>query len=178
MYPEGGQQGRALLTNRGGSSSFFTHPWEGDQGVARIRHAAAAAAKSLQSCLTLCDLRDGSPPGSPVLGIRHELGSIQGCRAGRESLSLPFLIIVNGSPPLESPPELLGPTLFFFFSHFLSLCAPPRPSHAHSSFSTIMRQTRPRKTAPASPFLRGGQLGRYQQTERGCFCSEYQQVHL
>ena len=28
--------------------------------------AAAAAAKSLQSCLTLCDPIDGSPPGSPV----------------------------------------------------------------------------------------------------------------
>ena len=26
----------------------------------------AAAAKSLQSCLTLCDPIDGSPPGSPV----------------------------------------------------------------------------------------------------------------
>ena len=31
--------------------------------------AAAAAAKSLQSCLTLCDPTDGSPPGSPVPGI-------------------------------------------------------------------------------------------------------------
>ena len=29
----------------------------------------AAAAKSLQSCLTLCDSIDGSPPGSPVPGI-------------------------------------------------------------------------------------------------------------
>ena len=29
----------------------------------------AAAAKSLQSCLTLCDPTDGSPPGSPVPGI-------------------------------------------------------------------------------------------------------------
>ena len=29
----------------------------------------AAAAKSLQSCPTLCDLIDGSPPGSPVSGI-------------------------------------------------------------------------------------------------------------
>ena len=29
----------------------------------------ATAAKSLQSCLTLCDPRDGSPPGSPVPGI-------------------------------------------------------------------------------------------------------------
>ena len=31
--------------------------------------AAAAAAKSLQSCLTLCDPIDGSPPGSAVPGI-------------------------------------------------------------------------------------------------------------
>ena len=30
---------------------------------------AAAAAKSLQSCLTLCDPRDGSPAGFPVPGI-------------------------------------------------------------------------------------------------------------
>ena len=30
---------------------------------------AAAAAKSLQSCPTLCDPMDGSPPGSPVPGI-------------------------------------------------------------------------------------------------------------
>ena len=28
--------------------------------------AAAAAAKSLQSCLTLCNPMDSSPPGSPV----------------------------------------------------------------------------------------------------------------
>ena len=31
--------------------------------------AAAAAAKSLQSCPALCDPIDGSPPGSPVPGI-------------------------------------------------------------------------------------------------------------
>ena len=30
---------------------------------------SAAAAKSLQSCLTLCDPIDGSPPGSPIPGI-------------------------------------------------------------------------------------------------------------
>ena len=32
-------------------------------------NAAAAAAASLQSCPTLCDPIDGSPPGSPVPGI-------------------------------------------------------------------------------------------------------------
>ena len=30
---------------------------------------AAAAAKSLQSCLTLCDPIDGSPPGSTITGV-------------------------------------------------------------------------------------------------------------
>ena len=32
----------------------------------------AAAAKSLQSCPTLCNPRDGSPPGSPVLGFSRQ----------------------------------------------------------------------------------------------------------
>ena len=34
-----------------------------------LQYAAAASAKSPQSCLTLCDPIDGSPPGSPVPGI-------------------------------------------------------------------------------------------------------------
>ena len=34
-----------------------------------VSKQAAAAAKSLQSCLTLCDPIDGSPPGSTVPGI-------------------------------------------------------------------------------------------------------------
>jgi len=40
----------------------MTYTWNGTA-------AAAAAAKSLQSCPTLCDPIDGSPPGSPVPGI-------------------------------------------------------------------------------------------------------------
>ena len=34
--------------------------------------AATTAAKSLQSCPTLCDPRDGSPPGSPSLGFSRQ----------------------------------------------------------------------------------------------------------
>ena len=34
-----------------------------------VIEAAAAAAKSHQSCPTLCDPIDGSPPGSPIRGI-------------------------------------------------------------------------------------------------------------
>ena len=58
-----------------------------------IPAAAAAAAKSLQSCPTLCDPRDGSPPGSAIPGILqarlqqymdHELPDVQaGFRKGR-----------------------------------------------------------------------------------------------
>ena len=35
-------------------------------------HAAAAAAKSLQSCPTMCDPIDSSPPGSPVPGFSRQ----------------------------------------------------------------------------------------------------------
>ena len=40
-------------------------PWLCTQSLT----AAAAAAKSLQSCPTLCNPIDGSPPGSPIPGI-------------------------------------------------------------------------------------------------------------
>ena len=40
--------------------------------------AAAAAAKSLQSCFTLCDPIDSSPPGSPVPGKSHGQRSLEG----------------------------------------------------------------------------------------------------
>ena len=38
-------------------------------GVKRTVMTVAAAAKSLQLCPTLCDPRDGSPPGSRVPGV-------------------------------------------------------------------------------------------------------------
>ena len=40
---------------------------KGGEGV-----AAATAAKLLQSCPTLCDLIDGSPPGFPSLGFSRQ----------------------------------------------------------------------------------------------------------
>ena len=44
----------------------YSKPWR-DVSLSRV--AAAAAAKSLQSCPTLCDPIDGNPPGSPIPGI-------------------------------------------------------------------------------------------------------------
>ena len=44
--------------------SFYIFPY-----IICLYSHAAAAAKSLQLCPTLCDPIDGSPLGSPVLGI-------------------------------------------------------------------------------------------------------------
>ena len=77
----------ASLGNMVNSGSFcdiqFGSELQGSETLAEFGHykklnhlcfqlhvaAAAAAAKSLQSCPTLCDPTDGSPPGSPVPGI-------------------------------------------------------------------------------------------------------------
>ena len=50
-----------------GKMSPLTSVLENQWGL--ISGRATAAAKSLQSCPTLCDPTDGSPPGSPVPGI-------------------------------------------------------------------------------------------------------------
>ena len=52
----------------GENTSPFHHAELGQRNV-RSNYAAAAAAKSLQSCPTLCDPIDGSPPGFPLPGI-------------------------------------------------------------------------------------------------------------
>ena len=44
------------------------HP-QNEDAVVNVVKATATAAKSLQSCPTLCDPIDSSPPGSPVPGI-------------------------------------------------------------------------------------------------------------
>ena len=50
---------------------LFTYscPFYSNNVCPSIHTLHAAAAKSLQLCLTLCDPIDGSPPGSPVPGI-------------------------------------------------------------------------------------------------------------
>ena len=56
--------------------AFTTDKWSSDVFLLALVVGtdllAAAAAKSLQSCPTLCDPIDGSPPGSPVSGILQE----------------------------------------------------------------------------------------------------------
>ena len=65
--------------------------------------AAADAAKSLQSCLTLCDPIDGSPPGSPVPGIL-QARTLGGCH-----FLLQCMKVKSESEVTQSSPTLSGP---------------------------------------------------------------------
>ena len=76
---------------------------------------AAAAAKSPQSCLTLCDPRDGSPPGSPVPGILQaralEWVAISFSNAGKwkvkgKSLSHVWLFGTPWTAAYQAPPPM------------------------------------------------------------------------
>ena len=77
--------------------NFLTQ--ESNQGLLQYRWIlhqlsyAAAAAKSFQSCLTLCNPIDGSPPGSPVPGILQarvlEWGAIAFSRNTGDTNSIP-----------------------------------------------------------------------------------------
>ena len=51
------------------SSSLVSLDLRYTMSFSNTTYLVAAAAKSLQSCPTLCDPIDGSPPGSPVPGI-------------------------------------------------------------------------------------------------------------
>ena len=77
--------------------------------------AAAAAPKSLQSCPTLCDPIDGSPPGSPVPGILQartlEWVAISSSNAGKwkvkvKSLSRVRLLATPWTAAFQAPPSM------------------------------------------------------------------------
>ena len=76
---------------------------------------AAAAAESLQSCPTLCDSIDGSPPGSPVPGIFHarvlEWGAISFSNAWKwkvkvKLLSRVWLLVTWWTAAYQAPPSM------------------------------------------------------------------------
>ena len=67
---------------------------------------AAAAAMSLQSCPTLCDPIDGSPPGSPIPGILQAEERIQTSYSwGTGSSSSSSLGVIRGSQNTRSSGE-------------------------------------------------------------------------
>ena len=75
----------------------------------------SATAKSLQSCLTLCDPIDGSPPGSPVPGILQartlEWVAISFSNAWKwkvqvKSLSRVWLLATPRTAAYQAPPHM------------------------------------------------------------------------
>ena len=77
---------------------------------------AAAAAKSPQSCTTLCDPTDGSPPGSPIPGILQartlEWVAISLSNAGKwkvkvKLLSCVWLLATPWTAVYQAPPSML-----------------------------------------------------------------------
>ena len=84
-------------------------------GVFTTPVSFAAAAKLLQSCLTLCDPRDGSPPGSPVPGILQarilEWVAISFSNAWKwkvkvKSLSCVWLLVTPWTAAYQAPPPM------------------------------------------------------------------------
>ena len=73
--------------------------------------AAAVAAKSLQSCLTLCDPTDGNPPGSAIPGIlltrTLEWVAASFSNAGRWKVKVKSLSRVDSSRPHGLQPTRL-----------------------------------------------------------------------
>ena len=70
--------------------------------------AAAAAAKSLQSCPTLCDPIDGSPPGSPVPGIL-QARTLEWVAISFSNSFLLFMKVKSESEVAQSCPTLSDP---------------------------------------------------------------------
>ena len=73
-----------------------------------------AAAKLLQSCPTLCDPLDGSPPGSPVLGSSRQehwsglpfLSPMHESEKGKQSRSVVFDLATPRTAAYQAPPSM------------------------------------------------------------------------
>ena len=85
------------------------------RGLSFANGTAAAAAKSLQSCPTLCNPIDGSPPGSPVPGILQartlEWVAISFSNAWKwkvkvKSLSHVWLLVTPWTAAYQAPPSM------------------------------------------------------------------------
>ena len=85
------------------------------RGVFLSSHCKAATAKSLQSCPTLCDPIDGSPPGSAVPGILQartlewvaiSFSNAQKWKVKGKSLSHVWLFAAPWTEAYQAPPSM------------------------------------------------------------------------
>ena len=108
-----------ILCNKWLNSSlyinYFSDKIMGMHSLFHLAVAAATAAKSLQSCPTLCDPIDGSPPGSPVPGILQartlEWVAVSSSNAWKwkvkvKSLSPVWLLATPLTAAYQAPPSM------------------------------------------------------------------------
>ena len=88
---------------------------QGSLTLGRSFTVSAAAAKSLESCQTLCDPIDGSPPGSPVPGILQartlewvaiSFSSVWKWKVKEKSLSRVRLLVTPWTAAHQAPPSM------------------------------------------------------------------------
>ena len=93
----------------------LTNPLHPQRNLSSESHAAAAAAKSLQSCPTLCYPIDGSPPGSPIPRILQartlEWVAISFSNAGKWKLKVKLLsrvqlLVTPWTAAHQAPPSM------------------------------------------------------------------------
>ena len=105
----------SLISRRSARQRCGKHMCSQNEMYEDIQAAAAAAAKLLQSCLTLCDPVDGSPPGSPVPGILQartlEWVAISFSNAWKwkvkvKSLSHVHLLVTPWTAAYQAPPSM------------------------------------------------------------------------
>ena len=108
------------------------------------RTAAAAAAKSLQSCTTLCDPIDGSPPGPAVLGILQartlEWAAIFSFNAWKWKVKVKWLSPVQLLATPWTAAYQAPPSMGFSGQEYWSGVPLPSPYHISNqniSFSTV-----------------------------------------
>ena len=118
-------------------------------------NSPAAAAKSLQSCPTLCDPRDGSPPGSPVPGIlqartleRVAIAFSNACKwkVKVKSLSRVLLLATPWTTAYRAPPSM-------GFSRQGYWSGVPLPSPVNSTSHNQRQQVPLSLSAQASPWI-------------------------
>ena len=132
-------------------------------------HAAAAAAKSLQSCPTLYDPIDGSPPASPVPGTLQartlEWVAISFSNAWKWKVKVKSLshirLLATPWPAAYQAPLFVG----FSRQEYSSGLPLPSPIHGHSSLDywamktsmvkeLVMKKRRKKELVKESPVIR------------------------
>ena len=117
--------------------------WE--QETSDHLNAAAAAAKSLQLCPTLCDPIDGSPPGSPIPGILQartlewvaiSFSNVWKWKVKGKSLSHVRLLVTPWTTAHQAPPSM-----GFSRQEYWSGVPLPSPDHLNRCWKSLWQNS-------------------------------------